>query len=783
MKVIDIILNEALVNTPNAVAKANAIVARIDSFLNPADPNRVQILDPEPRISKHALTAEKLDADTTGEITKKLGEVKDAIDNSIKANDGKLSTITKDYNAWLKRREDVSIKAAISYVNPIDVYNTNVKLINQLLTSTNDTPVKLSANKGYATSLSWLSKAHIQNLTTYINTGANLVQQINNQIPQTVDDPLAELDSLNQDYHLRILKNLQDGIKRKYQTRGLEAPKSEVNFLSISEMKQLGIDIVKFLKLPNDSTERLVKEIDFNRSNVKPSDIDTLNDFVNEISKLDSNDSTHYRIASRLKARVMEFLTRRQGAVHNAENPTTTFAANRHGQGKIQQLGNLPSDFIKGNPLHETWRKLIEGALLAADRREVTDLYIDYWKIITAQSWNCYLTNIPMVANAEYDEKAEKDDPYLISIDRIDSTLDYTVNNVAFCCNQVNTIKGNLLNNELVAMCKQILKYNGLLTNQNQQVVESKTRFEYKDENASPRNWTKQQWLESKRDKVKAVYENYNQVLFSYEVRQLQQIYSVFDKEINKPTTLEFANFLLNAPELKWLNIKSKAVARAKNYPDPIEMLLKGLQEPTRYRLMTYADFKNDVMRVATARPKLKKQLSNLLNYGHSYFQDQESMGDQTINNKHGEKLSDTLLLKYRAYRTKERAGDTTDRYKATATKDQLINMAKTQRGKCAITGIPFSSTKGAPDRVSLDRIDSQTGGYSAKNIQLVLRRVNIMKNELSTQDFLYWCLQIYNNAGIEVTDTDLKAAVLRPILHDNDEEVNDETDNSKELD
>ena len=50
-------------------------------------------------------------------------------------------------------------------------------------------------------------------------------------------------------------------------------------------------------------------------------------------------------------------------------------------------------------------------------------------------------------------------------------------------------------------------------------------------------------------------------------------------------------------------------------------------------------------------------------------------------------------------------------------------------------------------------------------------------------KDFLYWCSQIYNNRAAEVTYEDLKAAVLHPLANDNDEEVNDETDNSKELD
>ena len=61
---------------------------------------------------------------------------------------------------------------------------------------------------------------------------------------------------------------------------------------------------------------------------------------------------------------------------------------------------------------------------------------------------------------------------------------------------------------------------------------------------------------------------------------------------------------------------------------------------------------------------------------------------------------------------------------------------------------------------VSVDRIDSNTGGYSNANIQLVLTRVNVMKGDSSTYDFLKWCNLISTKANISVTKRDLIAAL-----------------------
>lgn len=73
------------------------------------------------------------------------------------------------------------------------------------------------------------------------------------------------------------------------------------------------------------------------------------------------------------------------------------------------------------------------------------------------------------------------------------------------------------------------------------------------------------------------------------------------------------------------------------------------------------------------------------------------------------------------------------------------------QNRKCALSGVPieFAGT-GAENKhsatnkitASLDRIDSSKG-YVEGNVWWVHKTVNIMKNDLSTQEFRAWCLKI----------------------------------------
>lgn len=79
--------------------------------------------------------------------------------------------------------------------------------------------------------------------------------------------------------------------------------------------------------------------------------------------------------------------------------------------------------------------------------------------------------------------------------------------------------------------------------------------------------------------------------------------------------------------------------------------------------------------------------------------------------------------------------------------KDDMLGMYIEQSGKCALTGQLMDwMAKGKVGRgnkafmsPSIDRIDSR-GNYVLNNTQLVLAVVNIMKNELTVQQFRDVC-------------------------------------------
>lgn len=81
-------------------------------------------------------------------------------------------------------------------------------------------------------------------------------------------------------------------------------------------------------------------------------------------------------------------------------------------------------------------------------------------------------------------------------------------------------------------------------------------------------------------------------------------------------------------------------------------------------------------------------------------------------------------------------------------TLDDVADLYTKQDRKCALTGWPISF----PDvgfrhdsHVSIDRIDSK-GGYTAANIQLVHKSVNMMKQNYSQQFFIEVCHAVSQN-------------------------------------
>ena len=102
---------------------------------------------------------------------------------------------------------------------------------------------------------------------------------------------------------------------------------------------------------------------------------------------------------------------------------------------------------------------------------------------------------------------------------------------------------------------------------------------------------------------------------------------------------------------------------------------------------------------------------------------------------------SPELFLKYRLGRAKGRAQEKNLEFDLDH--ECLIDLYQQQKGYCAISELPMTSTYENPDLcISIDRMDNEVG-YIKTNIRLVCYRVNIMRNELSEGMFKWWIKQI----------------------------------------
>lgn len=79
-------------------------------------------------------------------------------------------------------------------------------------------------------------------------------------------------------------------------------------------------------------------------------------------------------------------------------------------------------------------------------------------------------------------------------------------------------------------------------------------------------------------------------------------------------------------------------------------------------------------------------------------------------------------------------------------TREELDDVFISQEGKCRYLGIPLSfETSGTKGTASLDRIDSKLG-YTKDNIQWVHKDVNVIKWDLSHEEFVRICKTISEN-------------------------------------
>lgn len=107
-------------------------------------------------------------------------------------------------------------------------------------------------------------------------------------------------------------------------------------------------------------------------------------------------------------------------------------------------------------------------------------------------------------------------------------------------------------------------------------------------------------------------------------------------------------------------------------------------------------------------------------------------------------------------------------------TKEYLWDLFLKQESKCIFSGFPIILAKRLKERTkyidfskmtaSLDRIDSSKG-YIPGNVQWVHKVVNIMKNTLSNNDFIFICKKISeNNDNLEPSITNMENLVVMKV-------------------
>ena len=82
----------------------------------------------------------------------------------------------------------------------------------------------------------------------------------------------------------------------------------------------------------------------------------------------------------------------------------------------------------------------------------------DLKQIYIKQEGKCNLSGIHMTYIGYQGTDSHKQNKWNISVDRIDSTKGYTVNNIQLLCGIVNKMKTDMNDNELLILCNNILR-------------------------------------------------------------------------------------------------------------------------------------------------------------------------------------------------------------------------------------------------------------------------------------------------------------------------------------
>lgn len=260
--------------------------------------------------------------------------------------------------------------------------------------------------------------------------------------------------------------------------------------------------------------------------------------------------------------------------------------------------------------------------------------------------------------------------------------------------------------------------------------------------------------------------------------RTLEDAKKQIDAEYTTPTDKETVTNLLskNNPINKFVNDKTENLkVGLKKQLNPITYKLNSLTYASRISQETLADLQVDYddMKAAalkTDRQDLIPNIVNKMDKAISNRMDDEKFPSSKKDTPYTANINKLVALKTSAIRTRQRSekhiGKAKSDYNVSA--DYLIDIGQANGWKCGISGVALGTqliSKKTPNRgdiPSIDRIDS-TKSYEEGNVQLTTVRANLMKGNLSHNEFLEWCQKIVNNSNIETTDQDLEDALAKP--------------------
>lgn len=102
----------------------------------------------------------------------------------------------------------------------------------------------------------------------------------------------------------------------------------------------------------------------------------------------------------------------------------------------------------------------------AAKKNRVVAITIEQaWELFLSQNGKCALSGLPIWFRSHFEDKTHINTT--ASLDRIDSSKDYTLDNVQWVHKDVNTLKGPLPDSRLIELCRAITIYQDELKSDN----------------------------------------------------------------------------------------------------------------------------------------------------------------------------------------------------------------------------------------------------------------------------------------------------------------------------